>query len=186
MTIFHAAGARVFDHGLESALSEPARTRRQRWCSTPPARAGRLGRGAARYGSYLMLEFGKWDAARLEKQLHPVRCATTTSASSPIGPDTGFDSIGDFPKRSHSRAYLNTLDSTDQLPRTILYNNNRTTITCSAQMMGIPRTARSRKSSVRQRLWFLDQKEGMESQTERALEPWAASLWHDYRHRAAS
>ena len=69
---FHAIGGRVSDHGLESALAEPC-THAQAQAVFDAARAGRVpsAEDIARYGSYLMLELGRWDAARgWTKQLH--------------------------------------------------------------------------------------------------------------------
>lgn len=165
---FHAAGGRVSDHGLESALSEPC-THAQARMVFDAVRGGRAAtpEEAARYGSYLMLEFGKWDAARgWVKQLHlgalrnnNIRLLTK------LGPDTGFDSIGDFPQAAALSRYLNTLDSTDQLPRTILYNNNPNDNYVLGTMIGnfqdgsIPG-----KVQFGSGWWFLDQKEGMEWQ----------------------
>ena len=69
-----------------------------------------------------MLEFGRWDAARgWTKQLHLGALRNNnTRLLTKLGPDTGFDSIGDFPQAAALSRYLNALDSTDQLPRTIL------------------------------------------------------------------
>lgn len=69
---FHAIGGRLSDHGLECALAEPC-THVQAKMVFDAVRGGRAAtpEEAARYGSYLMLEFGKWDAARgWTKQLH--------------------------------------------------------------------------------------------------------------------
>src|SRR5476649_1357011 len=69
---FHAAGGRLSDHGLETALSEDC-THAQARMIFDAARSGRTPspEDTARYGSYLMLEFGRWDAARgWTKQLH--------------------------------------------------------------------------------------------------------------------
>ena len=97
------------------------------------ARAGRAAppKEVARYGSYLMLEFGRWDAARgWTKQLHLGALRNNNARLlTKLGPDTGFDSIGDFPQAVALSRYLNTLDSTDQLPRMVIYNLNPPTIT---------------------------------------------------------
>ncbi|MEX2044093.1 MAG: glucuronate isomerase, partial [Opitutus sp.] len=165
---FHAAGGRISDHGLESALSEPC-THAQARMIFDAARKGRPAspEEAARYGSYLMLEFGKWDAARgWTKQLHlgALRNNNTRLLTS-LGPDTGFDSIGDFPQAVALSRYLNALDSTDQLPRTIIYNVNPAHNYAFGTMIGnfqdgsIPG-----KVQFGSGWWFLDQKEGMEWQ----------------------
>jgi glucuronate isomerase len=165
---FHFIGCRVSDHGLESALSESC-THAQAKMIFDAARSGRAAspEDAARYGSYLMLEFGRWDAARgWTKQLHLGALRNNNNRLlSKLGPDTGFDSIGDFPQAVALSRYLNALDSTDQLPRTIVYNNNPADNYVLATMIGnfqdgsIPG-----KVQFGSGWWFLDQKEGMEWQ----------------------
>ena len=165
---FHAIGCRVSDHGLESALAESC-THAQAKMVFDAARSGRAAspEEAARYGSYLMLEFGRWDAARgWTKQLHLGALRNNnTRLLTKLGPDTGFDSIGDFPQAAALSRYLNALDSTDQLPRTILYNNNPSDNYVLGAMIGnfqdgsIPG-----KVQFGSGWWFLDQKEGMEWQ----------------------
>jgi glucuronate isomerase len=165
---FHALGCRVSDHGLESALSEPC-THAQAKMVFDAVRGGRAAtpEEATRYGSYLMLEFGKWDAARgWTKQLHLGALRNNnTRLLTKLGPDTGFDSMGDFPQAAALSRYLNALDSSDQLPRTILYNNNPADNYVLGTMIGnfqdgtIPG-----KVQFGSGWWFLDQKEGMEWQ----------------------
>ncbi len=165
---FHAAGGRLSDHGLEHALSEPC-THSQAKMIFDAARSGRAAspEEAVCYGSYLMLEFGRWDAARgWTKQLHLGALRNNNARLlGKLGPDTGFDSIGDFPQAVALSRYLNTLDSTDQLPRTIIYNNNPVDNYAFAAMTG-----NFQDGSIPGKLqfgsgwWFLDQKEGMEWQ----------------------
>jgi glucuronate isomerase len=165
---FHAAGGRLSDHGLESALSEPC-THGEARRVFAAARAGRVpsAEDQARYGSYLMLEFGRWDAARgWTKQLHlGALRSNNTRLLGRLGPDTGFDSIGDFPQARSLARYLDSLDRTDQLPRTILYNVNPVDNYAFGTMIG-----NFQDGSIPGKLqfgsgwWFLDQKEGMEWQ----------------------
>ncbi|MEO5960153.1 MAG: glucuronate isomerase [Opitutaceae bacterium] len=165
---FHAIGCRLSDHGLETALSEPC-THVQATAIFKAARAGRAAspEDALRFGSYLMLEFGRWDAARgWTKQLHLGALRNNNNRLlAKLGPDTGFDSIGDFPQAVALSRYLNTLDSTDQLPRTIVYNVNPSDNYLFGTMIGnfqdgsIPG-----KVQFGSGWWFVDQKEGMEWQ----------------------
>ncbi|MEY4939050.1 MAG: glucuronate isomerase [Verrucomicrobiota bacterium] len=165
---FHAAGCRLSDHGLEFALSEPC-THAQAKMIFDAVRRGRAARPEEilSYGSYLMLEFGRWDAARgWTKQLHLGALRNNnTRLLAKLGPNTGFDSIGDFPQAVALSRYLNALDSTDQLPRTIIYNNNPVDNYVFGAMIGnfqdgsIPG-----KVQFGSGWWFLDQKEGMEWQ----------------------
>ncbi|WP_308991298.1 glucuronate isomerase [Mariniflexile litorale] len=81
------------------------------------------------------------------------------------GRDSGWDSIGDFPQARSLGQFLNYLDSTDQLTKTILYNLNPADNELIATMIG-----NFNDGSIRGKIqfgagwWFLDQKDGMEKQ----------------------
>jgi len=165
---FHAAGGRLSDHGLEAAYAEP--------CTALEAKvifdAVRAGRAAspgehAKFCSFLMLEFGRWDAKKgWTKQLHLGALRSVNSrALGRIGPDTGFDSIGDAPQTRALARYLDALDSTDELPRTVVYNLNPADNYAFASMMGnFQDGAIAGKLQFGSGWWFLDQKEAMEWQ----------------------
>lgn len=82
-----------------------------------------------------------------------------------VGPNTGFDSIGDAPVAGPLSRLLDALDRDDQLPRTILYNLNPRDNEVFATMIG-----NFQDGSVAGKLqygsawWFLDQLDGMERQ----------------------
>ena len=165
---FHAAGGRLSDHGLESALSEPC-THAQAKMVFDAARAGRVpsAEEQLRYGSYLMLEFGRWDAARgWTKQLHLGAIRNNSSRLlRTLGPDTGLDSIGDFPQARALSRYLDTLDATNQLPRTVIYNvNPRDNYVFGTMIGNFQDGSIAGKLQFGSGWWFLDQKEGMEWQ----------------------
>jgi glucuronate isomerase len=82
-----------------------------------------------------------------------------------LGPDTGFDSMGDFQHGRNLSAFLNELDGTNQLGRTILYNLNPADNELFATMIGNYNDG-SIKAKVQwgSGWWFLDQKDGMEKQ----------------------
>ncbi|TRZ46200.1 glucuronate isomerase [Robertkochia solimangrovi] len=81
---------------------------------------------------------------------------------SKLGPDTGWDSIGDFAQASNLSAFLNELDGKDTLTKTILYNLNPADNEVMATMIG-----NFNDGSVRGKVqfgsgwWFLDQKQGI-------------------------
>jgi glucuronate isomerase len=165
---FHAAGGRLSDHGLETALSEPC-THAQARMVFDAARSGRKPspEDAARYGSYLMLEFGRWDAARgWTKQLHLGAIRNNSSRLlGQLGPDTGLDSIGDFPQARALSRYLDALDSSNQLPRTIIYNvNPRDNYVFGTMIGNFQDGSIAGKLQFGSGWWFLDQQEGMEWQ----------------------
>ena len=82
-----------------------------------------------------------------------------------LGPDTGFDSIGDFSQAKSLSQFLNELDRDDQLCKTILYNLNPSDNEVMATMAGNFNDG-SIKGKVQYGAawWFLDQKDGMEKQ----------------------
>lgn len=82
-----------------------------------------------------------------------------------LGPDTGWDSIGDYPQAQKLSGFLNRLDSKDKLTKTIIYNLNPADNEVMATMIG-----NFNDGSVRGKVqfgsgwWFLDQKDGMTKQ----------------------
>jgi glucuronate isomerase len=165
---FHQVGARLSDHGLSYCYATP--------CSETEAAGifskARSGITASpeehhRFASFMMVYFGHLDAKRgWTKQLHLGALRNTNSRLlSELGPDTGFDSIGDWPQASALSAYLNILESEHALPRTIVYNNNPSDNYAFATAIG-----NFQDGSVAGRIqfgsgwWFLDQKEGIEWQ----------------------
>lgn len=82
-----------------------------------------------------------------------------------LGPDTGWDSIGDYPQAQKLSAFLNALDSKDKLTKTIIYNLNPADNEVMATMIG-----NFNDGSIRGKVqfgsgwWFLDQKDGMTKQ----------------------
>lgn len=100
------------------------------------------------------------------QQFHagPVRNNNTRLLTT-LGPDTGFDSIGDFSQAQSANKFLNKLDSTNQLAKTILYNINPADNEVFATMI-----ANFQDGSVAGKMqwgsawWFLDQKDGIEKQ----------------------
>lgn len=82
-----------------------------------------------------------------------------------LGPDTGFDSIGDFSQARALSGFLNALDSTNELSKTILYNLNPSDNEAFATMAGNFNDGSSKgKVQFGAAWWFLDQKDGMEKQ----------------------
>ena len=82
-----------------------------------------------------------------------------------LGPDTGWDSIGDYPQAQKLSAFLNALDSKDKLTKTIIYNLNPADNEVMAAMIG-----NFNDGSIKGKVqfgsgwWFLDQKDGMTKQ----------------------
>ena len=84
---------------------------------------------------------------------------------SQLGPDTGYDSIGDFPVARAMSKLFDRLDSTDQLTKTIVYNLNPAHNELMVTMAGNFNDGKiPGKMQFGSGWWFLDQKEGMIAQ----------------------
>jgi glucuronate isomerase len=165
---FHAQGCRLSDHGLETIYAEPA-TEGEASAAFARARSRRELTAAEilKYRSVLLHELAVMDHARgWVQQFHlgALRNNSTRMAKA-LGPDTGFDAIGDFEIALPLVRFLDRLDSTNQLARTVLYNLNPrdnevlATVAGSFQDGSVPG-----KMQFGSAWWFLDQKDGMEKQ----------------------
>jgi glucuronate isomerase len=79
-----------------------------------------------------------------------------------LGPDTGWDSIGDFSQAKALAKFLDRLDRKNQLAKTILYNLNPADNELMASMIGnFNDGSVAGKIQYGSGWWFLDQKDGM-------------------------
>lgn len=82
-----------------------------------------------------------------------------------LGPDTGWDSIGDWSQAVALSKFLGRLDEYDQLAKTIIYNLNPADNEVIATMIGnFNDGSIAGKVQFGSGWWFLDQKDGMEKQ----------------------
>ncbi|GAB3510530.1 glucuronate isomerase [Emticicia fontis] len=82
-----------------------------------------------------------------------------------LGPDTGWDSIGDWSQAAALSKFLGKLDEFDQLAKTIIYNLNPRDNELIATMVGnFNDGSMAGKVQFGSGWWFLDQKDGMERQ----------------------
>ena len=165
---FHAAGGRLSDHGINhcfaapcteheaSAIFENARTEQ---AATPEEHE--------RFASFLMLYFGRLDAEKgWTKQLHlGALRGVNTRRLRELGPDTGFDSIGDWNQAASLCAFLDQLERQHALPKMVLYNLNPADNYVFATAIGnFQDGSIGGKLQYGSSWWFLDQKEGIELQ----------------------
>ncbi|MGA2499102.1 MAG: glucuronate isomerase [Tepidisphaeraceae bacterium] len=165
---FHEMGGRLSDHGLSYCYSDDC-TQAEAETAFNDARAGRVASPqlADRFRAFMMLYFGHLDADRnWTKQLHLGALRNnSTRQFKKLGPDTGFDSAGDWPQAQALSRYLDRLDEDNKLPRTILYNLNPADNYVFGTMIGNFQDGTiAGKVQFGSGWWFLDQKEGMEWQ----------------------
>jgi glucuronate isomerase len=165
---FHENGCRLSDHGLETVYAEDY-TESEIKKIYDKIRSGKTLDSLERlkFKSAMMVEFALMDyEAGWVQQLHlgALRNNNRRMLKS-LGPDTGFDSIGDFETARPLAKFLDTLDKNNELPKTILYNLNPRDNELIATMVGNFQDGSSAgKIQYGSAWWFLDQKDGMEKQ----------------------
>ncbi len=165
---FHDSGCRLSDHGLEQPYFEPF-TLEQVNRIFAMALDGHLldSKKIRQFKTAVLLELARMDARRnWTQQFHfGALRDTNTAALKALGPDTGYDSMGDFEMGRPLAGFFNTLAKENMLAKTILYNLNPRDNELLATMAGnfqdgsIPG-----KIQYGSAWWFLDQKQGMERQ----------------------
>jgi glucuronate isomerase len=165
---FHQSGCRASDRGLDSISAAPY-TDQEIEAIFGRARAGKpLGlEEIEKYRSAMLHQLAIMDHRRgWVQQYHLGAMRNNNSrAQRTLGPDTGFDSIGDFPQGQALARFLDRLDSTDQLAKTIVYNLNPADNELFATVIGNFQDGSSPgKMQYGSAWWFLDQLDGMERQ----------------------
>jgi len=165
---FHGHGCRLSDHGLNQCFG--AVTSELQVSSTfAKARAGSAAtpEEAQQFGAHLLLFFARLDAEKgWTKQLHLGALRNVNSRMfDAIGPDTGFDNIGDFPQITPLCSFLDQLARDNALPKTIVYNGNPADNYAIATAVGsFQEGPVAGKVQFGSGWWFLDQKEAIEWQ----------------------
>jgi glucuronate isomerase len=165
---FHDAGGRLSDHGLGRC---PALACSDEDASLifDKARSGKAvtAEEKEQFSFYLMVFFGQLDAARgWTKQLHLGALRNTNSLMHGcLGPDSGYDTIGDSRQGDALVRYLDALASEGALPQMILYNLNPADNYLFAALTGAFQDGSTAgKIQFGSGWWFLDQKNGIELQ----------------------
>lgn len=120
-----------------------------------------------KFKSAMMIVFGEMDYnSGWTQQFHygAIR-NNNTKMFKLLGPDTGFDSIGEFNTAKSCARYLDKLNTRGKLTKTILYNLNPCANEVIATMLGNFQDGTvAGKIQFGSGWWFLDQKDGMQKQ----------------------
>lgn len=162
---FASMGCCVSDHGLEQIYAEDY-TEAEVNAAFDKIRSGKelSTEENLKFKSAMLVQFAIWDHEKNWVQQYHLGALRSNNARmlKQLGPDTGWDSIGDFSQARALSKFLNGLDSNDQLAKTILYNLNPADNELMATMIG-----NFNDGSVEGKIqfgsawWFLDQKDGM-------------------------
>jgi glucuronate isomerase len=165
---FHENGCRLSDHGLEQIYAEDFTEinvdsiLRKRLNGEPISHADAL-----QYMSGMLICLSKMYQAKGWVQQFHLGALRNQNARllRELGPDTGFDSIGDFSQAKSLGKFLNRLDDENCLAKTVLYNLNPRDNEVFATMVGnFNDGSVAGKMQHGSAWWFLDQLDGMEKQ----------------------
>ena len=166
---FHENGCRLSDHSLEAMAVDYSASKSELESIFSKIRKQQelTPKEIAQFKSMMMLGFALMDWQKgWVQQLHLGAMRNNNSRMfQSLGPDTGFDSIGDSMTAEPLAKFLDACDRTNRLPKTILYNLNPRDNEVLATMLGnFQDGSVPGKMQFGSGWWFLDQKDGMERQ----------------------
>ncbi|MBQ8565449.1 MAG: glucuronate isomerase [Bacteroidaceae bacterium] len=165
---FEEMGCRLSDHGIEEFYAEDYTDAEIRRIFDKVYGGKELSQEEIlKFKSAMLVEFGEmdWETGWTQQFHYGAIRNNNTLMFKKLGPDTGFDSIGEFTTAKAMAKYLDRLNTSGKLTKTILYNLNPCANEVIATMLGnfqdgsIPG-----KIQFGSGWWFLDQKDGMEKQ----------------------
>lgn len=162
---FAENGCKLSDHGLEQIYAEDY-TDAEIAAIFDKIRSNTvlLPLEILKFKSAMLYYFAIWDHEKgWVQQFHlGAQRNNNARALSNLGPDTGWDSIGDFTQGRALSKFFNRLDTTNQLAKTIIYNLNPADNELFATMVGNYNDGSvAGKMQFGSAWWFLDQKDGM-------------------------
>ena len=162
---FHAMGCRVSDHGLETVFAEDyTEAEVRRAFEAALARKALAPQTILQFKSALLNEFAvmDWEKGWVQQFHLGALRNVSTRLTRTIGPDSGFDSIGDFGLAQPLAKFLDRLDGETKLAKTILYNIHPRDNAVIATIAGSFQDGTSPgKIQFGPAWWFLDQLDGM-------------------------
>ncbi len=162
---FHSMGCRLSDHGVETTYAEDYSESEINTIFRRIRRGNELRpKEILKFKSAMLYEFALLDHEKGWAQQYHLGALrnTNTRFFELVGPDTGFDSIGDFPIAQSMVKFLDRLDRDDRLAKTILYNVNPADNDVVATMVGnFQDGSMPGKMQFGSGWWFLDQRDGM-------------------------
>ncbi|MFZ1263511.1 MAG: glucuronate isomerase [Chitinophagaceae bacterium] len=165
---FAANNCSVSDHGLEEIYAEDYTATEIAGIFAKIRSGGALSREENRkFKSAMLVNFAEWDWEKgFVQQYHLGALRNNNSRMlKQLGPDTGWDSVGDFSQAKTLAKFLDRLDRDNKLAKTIIYNLNPADNELFATMIGNFNDGTAvGKIQWGSSWWFLDQKDGMTKQ----------------------
>ncbi len=166
---FESVGCRLSDHGIEEFYADDYTPEEIETIFKKVYGGTELTQAEiSKFKTAMMIEFAIMDYdSGWTQQFHYGAIRNNNSRMmTQLGPDTGFDSIGDFTVAKKMSRFLDMLASRDKLTKTIIYNLNPRDNELVATMLGNFQDGRYGAGKIQfgSGWWFLDQKDGMEKQ----------------------
>ena len=168
MNFFDSLGCRISDHGLEYVMYVPAEEEEIEAIFLKRQNKMQLTKEEEiKFKTAFMLFVGReYTKLGWAMQLHyGCKRDNNTAMYEKMGPDTGFDCINNHAPSSQMADYLNALNVTDELPKTVIYslnpNDNQAIGTILGCFQNSTAVAKIQQGSA---WWFNDHKTGMEEQ----------------------
>jgi glucuronate isomerase len=165
---FATMGCNVSDHGLEEIYAEEfSDTEIENIFTKVNGGLALTLTEQRKFKSCMLLQFAEWDWEKGWIQQYHLGALrnNNTRMLQQLGPDTGWDSIGDFAQAAALARFLNKLASGNKLAQTIIYNLNPADNELMGTMIGnFNDGSVAGKIQFGRAWWFLDQKDGMERQ----------------------
>jgi glucuronate isomerase len=168
MEFFHSMGCTVSDHALEYVMYKPASEEEveaifaKRLAGETPSELEQL-----QFKTAFMQFVGRqYHKMSWVMQLHyGTKRDNNTLMFRQLGPDTGYDCINTYSSSAEMSAFLNSLNITDELPKTIVYslnpNDNAAITTTLGCFQGSGIVGKMQNGSA---WWFNDHISGMRDQ----------------------
>ena len=165
---FAVNGCKLSDHGLEHLYAEDfTETEINAIFKKIRHNYSLMPLEILKFKSAMLYHFALWDHEKGWVQQFHIGALrnNNTRALNNLGPDTGWDSIGDFSQARVLSRFINKLDKEDRLAKTIIYNLNPADNEVIASMIGnFNDGSVAGKVQFGSAWWFLDQKDGMTKQ----------------------
>jgi len=162
---FHLMGCRISDHGMEGFIAEEFDHLEVEKIFLKVRKGRKLNESEiGQFKSAMLFELAVMDNDKGWTQQFHVGAIrnNNTRRFHDLGPDTGFDSIGDYSMARSMSRFLDKLDSLDQLTKTIVYNLNPVDNALIVTMVNNYNDGITQgKMQFGSGWWFMDQKYGM-------------------------
>ncbi|MBR8748608.1 Uronate isomerase [Fusobacterium sp. DD29] len=162
---FHEVGCRISDHALDPVVFAKASKEEVNAILLKKLSGEELTENEVKqFKTYIMIFLGKeYNKRNWVMQIH-TGCIRNVSTNmfNRLGPDTGFDAIGDKTYINELASLLDAIDITNELPKTILYNLNPRDNEAIGALIGCFQDGKTPgKIQFGSGWWFLDQKDGI-------------------------